>query len=103
MLRFAADENFNNDIVRGVRRRSSEADIVRVQDVGLAGAEDVAVLEARERQLVLGTPEQVRDKLVALGRAYGVDEILVVTISHDFAARKRSYELLAEAFGLQKT
>jgi luciferase family oxidoreductase group 1 len=65
--------------------------------------EDVAVLEARERQLVLGTPEQVRDKLVALGRAYGVDEILVVTISHDFAARKRSYELLAEAFGLQKT
>ena len=30
MLRFAADENFNNDIVRGLRRRKPELDIVRV-------------------------------------------------------------------------
>jgi hypothetical protein len=30
-----------------------------------------------------------------------VDEIVVLTISHDFAARKRSYTLLAEAFGLK--
>jgi hypothetical protein len=33
MLRFAADENFNADIVRGLRRRLPELDIVRVQDV----------------------------------------------------------------------
>jgi hypothetical protein len=36
MLRFAADENFNNDIVRGVRRRNPGVDIVRVQDDGLS-------------------------------------------------------------------
>jgi hypothetical protein len=45
MLRLLADENFNNDIVRGVRRRNAAVDIVRVQDEGLSGAEDPAVLE----------------------------------------------------------
>jgi hypothetical protein len=44
MLRFAADENFNNDIVRGLLRRRPETDIVRIQDAGLSGAEDPTVL-----------------------------------------------------------
>src|SRR5918911_2190684 len=45
MIRLAADENFNNDIVRGVRRRCPAVDIVRVQDAGLSSADDPAVLE----------------------------------------------------------
>jgi hypothetical protein len=45
MLRFVTDENFNNDIVRGVRRRSPGVDLVRVQDEGLSGADDPAILE----------------------------------------------------------
>jgi hypothetical protein len=45
MLRLAADENFNNDIVRGVRRRNAAIDLVRVQDVGLAAMADAAILE----------------------------------------------------------
>lgn len=45
MLRFAADENFNNDIVRGLLRRRANLDIVRIQDVELCGAHDAAVLE----------------------------------------------------------
>mgnify|MGYP006266567261 CR=1 FL=1 len=45
MLRLAADENFNNDIVRGLIRRKPGIDIVRVQDAGLSGADDAAVLE----------------------------------------------------------
>jgi hypothetical protein len=40
-----ADENFNRDIVRGLVRRKPDLDIVRVQDVGLAGADDPTVLE----------------------------------------------------------
>jgi hypothetical protein len=44
-MRWAADENLNNDILRGLRRRMPDVDIVRVQDVGLSGAEDAAVLE----------------------------------------------------------
>jgi hypothetical protein len=45
MLRFAADENFNNDIVRGVRRRNPAIDIARIQDEGLSGADDPTILE----------------------------------------------------------
>lgn len=45
MLRFAADENFNNNIIRGVLRRKPELDIVRIQDAGLGGADDPTVLE----------------------------------------------------------
>ena len=45
MLRLAADENLNGDIVRGLLRRNSKLDIVRVQDVGLSGADDPSVLQ----------------------------------------------------------
>lgn len=44
MLRFLADENFNNDIVRGLLRRKPDLDLVRAQDVGLSGADDPALL-----------------------------------------------------------
>jgi len=44
MLKLAADENFNNDIVRGLLRRAPQVDIVCIQDVGLSGADDETVL-----------------------------------------------------------
>jgi hypothetical protein len=55
LLRLAADENFNYDIVRGVLRHDPEVDIVRVQDAGLSGANDPVVLEwaAREGRVLL--------------------------------------------------
>lgn len=45
MIRFAADENLNNNIVRGLLRRRPEIDVVRVQDVGLTGVADPQLLE----------------------------------------------------------
>jgi predicted nuclease of predicted toxin-antitoxin system len=55
MLRFLSDQNFNNDIVRGLLLRRPGLDIVRVQDVGLAAAEDPDVLTwaAEARRIVL--------------------------------------------------
>lgn len=55
MRSFASDENFNNDVVRGLLRRKPNLDIVRVQDVGLSGATDPDVLEwaAQEGRIVL--------------------------------------------------
>jgi hypothetical protein len=55
MLRLAADENLNNSIVRGLLRRQPELDIVRIQDVGLSGADDPTVLEwaAKEGRVLL--------------------------------------------------
>jgi len=52
------------------------------------------------RRAIVGAPEQVKEQLLALGAAYGVSEFVVVTICHDAAARRRSYELLAQVFGL---
>ncbi len=55
MPRFVVDENFNNDIVRGLLRRKPDLDIIRLQDVGLSGADDPTVLEraAREGRVLL--------------------------------------------------
>ena len=50
MLALAVDENFNNDIVRGILRRKPNLNIVRVQDAGLSGADDPTVLEWAARQ-----------------------------------------------------
>lgn len=50
MLRFLADENFNNDVVRGLLRRKPDVDIIRAQDVGLSGANDSTVLEWASQQ-----------------------------------------------------
>jgi len=52
------------------------------------------------RRTILGAPEQVRAEIEQVARDYGAQEAIVVTITHDHAARLRSYELLAEAFGL---
>jgi alkanesulfonate monooxygenase SsuD/methylene tetrahydromethanopterin reductase-like flavin-dependent oxidoreductase (luciferase family) len=45
MIRFLVDENFNGKIVRGLRARNPEMDIVRVQDTEIYQASDPAVLE----------------------------------------------------------
>jgi len=44
MLRLLSDENFSGDIVRGLLLRRPELNLVRVQDVGLAGVDDPDVL-----------------------------------------------------------
>ena len=55
MIRFVADENLNNDIIRGMRLSEADVDIVRVQDVGLYGAPDPDILEwaAQTRRILL--------------------------------------------------
>jgi hypothetical protein len=54
MLRLAADEDFNNDFVRGVRRRQPAIDFITVQEAGLSGADDPDVLQwAAESNRVL--------------------------------------------------
>ncbi len=55
------------------------------------------VLGQRERA-VIGGPEKCRRELTALVERYGADELMVITITGDYATRLRSYELLAETF-----
>jgi luciferase family oxidoreductase group 1 len=55
---------------------------------------------AGSRRITAGTPDQVRAELETLAQQYGADALIVVTITFDHAARRRSYELIADAFGL---
>ena len=98
MIPLAADENFNADIVRGLLRRQPGLDVVRLQDAGLSGIDDPAVLEwaAREGRVLLTHDvstmtryayDRVREKLpmpgvfevgrsVPVGRA--IDDLLLI-------------------------
>ena len=52
------------------------------------------------RRIITGSPERVRESLEMVAKDYGADEVFVVNIAHDPAARLRCYELIANAFRL---
>lgn len=55
-MKFLADENFNNDILRGVWRRIPTVNFTRVQDTPITGVDDVRLLEyAAEHSYILLT------------------------------------------------
>ena len=61
---------------------------------------EMAIAEHGRRRTIAGDPEQVRSRILALAQEHSAEEIMVVTITHDFKARLGSYQLLAEVFGL---
>jgi luciferase family oxidoreductase group 1 len=54
----------------------------------------------RGRRTIVGAIDKVRAQVEQLAADYRAEEVIAVTITHDHAARRRSYELLAEAFDL---
>ncbi len=63
-------------------------------------AQDLQIMDRNRQRCFYGDPDQCRERLTALAEAYAVDELVVLTITYDPEARRRSYELLAEAFAL---
>lgn len=59
---------------------------------------DLELIQATRRQRIIGSPGKVKEQLLAMQEQYNIDEFMVVTLTHDFAARIRSYQLVAEAF-----
>ncbi|HWQ40307.1 MAG TPA: LLM class flavin-dependent oxidoreductase [Burkholderiales bacterium] len=56
---------------------------------------------ARERaRAVIGTPDAVKKRVLQIRDAFAADELMVITITGEYASRLRSYELLAQAFEL---
>ncbi len=93
-------------------RLARSADVWRLRPEGsargpLLSPEDAATLTLTELEqarlaqgreaMVVGGPAKVRAGLVDLAARFAVEELIVVTICHDPAARLRSYELLADA------
>lgn len=67
----------------------------------LEGSDNPLFVRPRpEKPLLHGTPGHVASELEALAGSFGAEEVLVVTITHDHAARVRSYELLADEIGI---
>jgi alkanesulfonate monooxygenase SsuD/methylene tetrahydromethanopterin reductase-like flavin-dependent oxidoreductase (luciferase family) len=65
----------------------------------LAFADDPVVRgEGEWPRYVVGAPEQVRDELERIAKEIQIDEIMIIAVMHDYRARQRSYQLVAEAF-----
>ena len=94
MIRFLADEDFNNDFLRALRRRRPAVDVVRVQDVGLSGRSDPAVLAwAAEQRRVLLTHDAatlVGHALARLAAGEAMPGVLVAPqVASPAAVRRR--------------
>ena len=64
---------------------------------------DRARITQNRARVLVGDPERVCRDLMRIAEAFGVQELVVLTVCHDPVARRRSYELLAEAFRLTPT
>ena len=92
----------SREVWRLDRERGQYNPVVSVEAASartMTPAEEALVGRMRERAIV-GTAEQVVERLQGLQTALGVDEIAVVTATFDLEARRRSYRLIAEAAGL---
>jgi luciferase family oxidoreductase group 1 len=56
-----------------------------------------AIEQSRDKRIV-GTPEQVTAKLKSLVERFKLDELMLITITHDVNARRHSYQLIADAW-----
>ncbi|GAA3847000.1 LLM class flavin-dependent oxidoreductase [[Pseudomonas] carboxydohydrogena] len=63
---------------------------------------DRAIIARNRGKLFVGSPATIIERLTPLIEATKADEVMVTSAIYDHEARKRSYALLAEAFGLNK-
>ena len=63
------------------------------------GARERAFIASRENSRASGTPRQVKERIEHLATMHDADEIMAVTNMYYIEDRKRSFELLCEAFG----
>jgi luciferase family oxidoreductase group 1 len=64
---------------------------------------DRDIIRRERARAVVGAPVDVKSRLLEIAAAYAADELMVITITGDYATRARSYELLAREFGLGNT
>ena len=95
-MRLLADENFDGRVVRGLLRRLPTLDLVRVQDVGLSGADDPTILgwAAGEGRLVLTHDVETMAGFAHDRTAAGLAMPGVVEVPAHVLVRQAIYELL---------
>ncbi|RZT41216.1 LLM class flavin-dependent oxidoreductase [Cupriavidus agavae] len=61
---------------------------------------DRLIIERERPRTICGTPDHVAERMLALRDRFAADELVVLSVAASYAARRRTYELLAEAFEL---
>ncbi|MBN4064952.1 LLM class flavin-dependent oxidoreductase [Dehalococcoides mccartyi] len=90
-------------VMRLMRNKGQEmTGIPSVEDIKAMdfSASDEEFIEQQRAKSIEGTPDMVKTKIESLAEKYETDDVIVLTITHDYAERQRSYELLAGAFEL---
>ena len=64
-------------------------------------SDELAFVQQYARVCVDGDPQQVKEQLDDLAEQYQTDDLSIVTITHDYADRVRSYELVADECGIK--
>lgn len=67
------------------------------------GEREQLVIDREKPRSIIGTPDSVTERLLALKDRFRADELIVLTVAGSYKARQRSYELLAEAFELPRS
>ncbi|MDE5413326.1 LLM class flavin-dependent oxidoreductase [Alkalihalobacterium chitinilyticum] len=57
--------------------------------------EEMTAIEKMKQKMIIGNPQYVKEQLLELQSIYCADEIMMVTITHSYEDRIRSYELIA--------
>lgn len=58
------------------------------------------VIDHQSSLWIVGSPETVRDTILEKAEASDVDEVMITTTVHSYELRRRSYGLVAAAFGI---
>ena len=64
--------------------------------------EQLAVVKDRLATQFVGDPDEVAERLHALQRVTGADELVITSVTHRHEDRLRSHELIAERWGLNR-
>jgi alkanesulfonate monooxygenase SsuD/methylene tetrahydromethanopterin reductase-like flavin-dependent oxidoreductase (luciferase family) len=64
--------------------------------------QELAYLAQQQEKAIEGDPDVVKRGILEVAERYEADEVIVLTVTHDYADRMKSYELIAEAFDLEK-
>ncbi|MGP4041027.1 LLM class flavin-dependent oxidoreductase [Gracilibacillus sp. D59] len=59
--------------------------------------EELDIIKKNRERCMIGTPAKIKQKLIYLQDVYQTDEFMLITNIHDFEAKKKSYQLIAEA------
>ncbi|WP_408894794.1 LLM class flavin-dependent oxidoreductase [Paenibacillus taichungensis] len=65
-------------------------------------AMEMEQIRQRRSFSIVGTPDQVKDKITAMAERYEADEVIIASAIHSFQDRLRSFSLIAEAFNIKQ-